>query len=80
MAAAKKEEKKPIKTGASSGHITNLKQSILETFDIFATHSGLIFYKTTYKFLTIIFPPGVSYLKSDDDILSDSFVLNAPLP
>jgi hypothetical protein len=35
MAAAKKEEKKPIKTAASSGHITNLKQSILETFDIF---------------------------------------------
>jgi hypothetical protein len=33
MAAAKK-EKKPIKTGTSSGHITNLKQSILETFDI----------------------------------------------
>jgi hypothetical protein len=32
MAAAKK---KPIKTGASSGHITNLKQSILETFDIY---------------------------------------------
>jgi hypothetical protein len=31
MAPAKK---KPWKTGASSGHITNLKQSILETFDI----------------------------------------------
>jgi hypothetical protein len=31
----KKKEKKPIKTGASSGHITNLKQSILETFDIY---------------------------------------------
>jgi hypothetical protein len=31
MATAKK---KPIKTGTSSGHITNLKQSILETFDI----------------------------------------------
>jgi hypothetical protein len=29
-------EKKRIKTGASSGHITNLKQSILETFDICA--------------------------------------------
>jgi hypothetical protein len=34
MAVAKIKEKKPIKTGASSGHITNLKQSILETFDI----------------------------------------------
>jgi hypothetical protein len=32
----KKKEKKPIKTGASSGHITNLKQSILETFNICA--------------------------------------------
>jgi hypothetical protein len=39
MAAVKKEEKKPIKTGTSSGHITNLKQSILETFDIYATNS-----------------------------------------
>ncbi len=33
MAAAKK--KKPWKTSTSSGHITNLKQSILETFNIF---------------------------------------------
>ncbi len=32
MAAAKK---KPWKMGASSGHIINLKQSILETFDIY---------------------------------------------
>jgi len=35
MAAAKKKEKKPIYTVASSGHITNLKQSILETFNIY---------------------------------------------
>jgi len=39
MAAATKKEKKrrsfPWKAGASSGHITNLKQSILETFDIY---------------------------------------------
>jgi hypothetical protein len=35
MAAAKKKEKKPIKTGASSGHLRNLKQSILVTFDIY---------------------------------------------
>jgi hypothetical protein len=28
-------EKKPWKTGASSGHIANLKQSILETFYIY---------------------------------------------
>ncbi len=32
---SKKEEKKSIKTGASSGHITNVKQSILESFDIY---------------------------------------------
>ncbi len=35
MAAAKKKEKKPIKTGTSSGHLRNLKQSILVTFDIY---------------------------------------------
>jgi hypothetical protein len=34
MAAAKK-EKKTIKIGTSSIHITNLKQSILETFNIY---------------------------------------------
>jgi hypothetical protein len=37
MATAKK-EKKPLKTGASSGHITNPKQSVLETFDIYGCH------------------------------------------
>ncbi len=31
MAAEKRKEKKPIKTVTGSGHITNLKQSILET-------------------------------------------------
>ncbi len=30
-------KKKPIKTNVSSRHITNLKQSILETFDIYAS-------------------------------------------
>jgi hypothetical protein len=39
MAAAakkkRKEEAYPWKVGASSRHITNLKQSILETFDIY---------------------------------------------
>jgi hypothetical protein len=35
MAAAKNKKKKLWKTGASSGNITNLKQSILETFDIY---------------------------------------------
>jgi hypothetical protein len=33
-------EKKPIMTGTSSGHITNLKQSILETFDIYGKTGG----------------------------------------
>ncbi len=42
MAAAtkkkkRKEESYPWKAGDSSGHITNLKQSILETFDIYGT-------------------------------------------
>ncbi len=32
---SEKNKKKPWKTGVSSGHITNLKQSILETFDIY---------------------------------------------
>ncbi len=41
MAAAtkkkkRKEEAYPWRAGASSWHITNLKQSILETFDIYA--------------------------------------------
>ncbi len=31
-------KKKPWKMGASSGHITNLKQSILETFNSYAIH------------------------------------------
>ncbi len=42
MAAAtkkkkRKEEAYPWKAGASSGHIANLKQSILETFDIYGS-------------------------------------------
>ncbi len=31
-------KKKPIKAGASSGHTTNLKQSILESFDIYVSY------------------------------------------
>jgi hypothetical protein len=47
MAAATKKEKKrkeeayPMKAGTSSGHITNLKQSILKTFDIYRQHGQL---------------------------------------
>ncbi len=44
MAAAKKEEKKSIKTGASSGHITNLKQAILETLDIYGNGKNEVFW------------------------------------
>jgi hypothetical protein len=36
MAAAKRKENKHIENGATSVHITNLKQPILETFDIYA--------------------------------------------
>jgi hypothetical protein len=40
MAAAtkkkRKEEAYPLKTSISNGHITILKQSILETFDVYA--------------------------------------------
>jgi hypothetical protein len=42
MAAATKKKRKEEsycwKAGASSGHITNLKQSILETFDIYGSN------------------------------------------
>jgi hypothetical protein len=51
MAAAtkkkkRKEEAYPWKVGASSGHITNLKQSILETFDIYGTACLVCFIST----------------------------------
>jgi hypothetical protein len=42
MAAATKKKRKeevyPWKAGISSGHITNHKQSILETFDIYGNN------------------------------------------
>ncbi len=41
---SKKIKKKPWKMGSSSGHITNLKQSILETFDIYDTHTHTFIY------------------------------------
>jgi hypothetical protein len=37
----RKEEAYPWKAGASSGHITNLKQSILETFDIYGFYADI---------------------------------------
>ncbi len=36
----KKVEAYPLKAGASRGHITNLKQSILETFNIYGILLG----------------------------------------
>jgi hypothetical protein len=38
----KRKEKEPIKTGASSGHITYPKQSILETFNIYANDTAMV--------------------------------------
>jgi hypothetical protein len=46
MAAAakkRKEEAYPWKAGTSSRHITNLKQSILETFDIYVLEPSIMF-------------------------------------
>jgi hypothetical protein len=40
----RKEEAYPWKAGTSSGHITNLKQSILETFDIYECDTDRIVY------------------------------------
>jgi hypothetical protein len=37
MAAAKKEEMKPVMSCTSSGHITKLKQSIFVPFDIYGS-------------------------------------------
>jgi hypothetical protein len=49
MAAAtkkkkRKEEAYPWNAGASSGHITNLKQSVLETFDIYSLKTSTLAY------------------------------------
>jgi hypothetical protein len=35
-------KKKPWKTGASSGHLTNLEESILETFNIYDQNTEII--------------------------------------
>jgi hypothetical protein len=49
--ATKKGDAYPWKAGTSSGHITNLKQSILETFDIYVpmTTTGSILAQHNYK-------------------------------
>ncbi len=51
------EKKKPIKTGASSRHITNLRQSILETFDIYGSEHR--FERITRCELTKIFESAI---------------------
>ncbi len=48
---SKKNETKP-KIGASSGHITNLKQSILETFDIYGMITCMQCFKNALAYLT----------------------------
>jgi hypothetical protein len=60
-AAKKKKEKKPIKTGAISGHITNLQQSILETFDIYDDTAG--YSDTPLSLLYLPWPPWAAQCK-----------------
>ncbi len=51
MAAAKKKRKEeayPRKTGTSGGQVTNLKQSILETFDICGYIRSQIIFETGF--------------------------------
>jgi hypothetical protein len=45
-----KKKKKPIKTGTSNGHITNLKQSILETFYIYGLTPGKLYNYVIFNF------------------------------
>jgi hypothetical protein len=52
----RKEEAYPWKAGASSRHTTNLKQSILETFDIYGVDQS---FNVAYSFggkIQIIYP------------------------
>ena len=52
-------KKKPIKTGTSRGHITNLKQSILETFNIYDCN------------WTTLVPADLTPLNEDCNLLSE---------
>jgi hypothetical protein len=49
----KKIKKKPWKMGASSGHITNLKQSILEIFDIYGLNKDNIMMRQESSFVNL---------------------------
>jgi hypothetical protein len=53
MAAAKK----PWKYGASSGHITNLKQSIFVFQYLWVNHSGLFSYLVGWHASAVTLPP-----------------------
>ncbi len=61
MAAATKkkrnEEAYPWKAGANSVHITNLEQSILETFDIYASTQTSRLWSTALKILSSAYMP-----------------------
>jgi hypothetical protein len=51
----RKEEGYPWKGGASSGNTTNLKQSILETFDIYASNIFLLkFWINDFSFVHLV--------------------------
>jgi hypothetical protein len=63
------EKMKPWKTGASSGHITNLRQSIFETFDIYDGHQQFCLWSEAHGPLSF----GIS-LKSHNKFLSISFI------
>jgi hypothetical protein len=58
MAAAikkkRKEEAYPWKAGASSGHVANLKQSILETFNIYGWHPGTVSLTPMYCYFCLL--------------------------
>ncbi len=46
------EKKKPIKTSASSGHLTYLEQSIVETFNIYVSDGERKFYNLGPRCIT----------------------------
>jgi hypothetical protein len=50
----RKEEAYPWKTGTSSGHITNFKQSILETFDIYGRNFSLSNFVFLKKLILVV--------------------------
>ncbi len=53
----KRKEKKPIKTCTSSRHITNLKQSIMETFDIYGFFQHFLLFVLLGSCRVLTLPP-----------------------